>query len=125
MGEQTVVCPGTKRPGRSSDRGSGSLLAIALGAAIALVAAAVVPLYIGMAIRQRVIGAADAAALAAADVASGRIPGFPCDVASRVAAANRVSLFRCELDGSVVLVGTGTEILGVSLSAESRAGPAD
>ena len=112
-----------KRPGRGSDRGSGTLLAIALGAAIAMVAATVVPLYMGMAVRQRVIGAADAAALAAADAASGRIPGFPCEVATRIAAANGANLFRCELDGLVVTVGARADFLGVSLVAKARAGP--
>ena len=38
--------------------------------------------------RQAGAGAADASALAAADVAAGIHPGFPCEVGSRVALAN-------------------------------------
>lgn len=73
--------------------------------------------------RQRVIGAADNAAIAAADAARGLVPDSPCPVAERVAEANRAELRSCEVDGYVVTVEVGASIWGVPLRARATAGP--
>ena len=85
------------------------VLATALGAALVL--------------RQRVIGAADTAALAAADAASGAMPGIPCALAERVAEANRAALSGCELDGLIATVTVSATFGAVPFSARSTAGP--
>jgi secretion/DNA translocation related TadE-like protein len=112
-------------PARSMapDAGAGTVLAIALVAALAVVASAVVGLGAGLAARQRVIAAADAAALAAADAASGAAPGEPCPVAARVAAADGARLQSCVADGLVLTVQVGATVHGIPLTARATAGP--
>ncbi len=108
--------------GGASD-GSGSLLSLAVIGAIAGVLALTVPLYWGLAVRASTESAADASALAAADVEVGIAPGIPCRVAASVATANRASLEACEVDGLVVTVRVDTQFLGFTLVATATAGP--
>lgn len=105
------------------ERGSGSVLAVALVGAITAVASLSLPLYMGLAVRQSVAAAADASALAAADVAVGIVPGYPCDEARRVAAANGAVLGGCELDGLVATVSATRWILGIPVTSSATAGP--
>jgi len=106
------------------DGGSGSVLAIGIGLALVALLALVLPLYSALAVRQAVAGAADAAALAAADVASGLVPGYPCEMAGRVAAANSASVVSCEVDGLVVTVVTARQFGALTARAAATAGPA-
>lgn len=105
------------------DRGSGSLLAIGLVAAIAVLTALLVPLYSALAVRSLVGAAADAAALAAADVAVGLAPGIPCEAAERAATAAEARLTSCTVDGLVVTVVASRDILGVAVRSAATAGP--
>ncbi len=105
------------------DRGSGTVLTVALVAAVALVATAAIGLGVGLAARQRVLAAADAAALAAADVASGAAPGDPCRAAAKVAAADGARLDACVADGLVLTVAVGGSVSGIPLTARATAGP--
>ena len=82
-----------------------------------------VNLGVGLAVRQRTISAADAAALAAADVLLGAAPGEPCRVASNVAERNGATLEGCELDGYVATVSTRASWAGIPITARSTAGP--
>jgi secretion/DNA translocation related TadE-like protein len=107
----------------AGDRGSGSLLGLAIVGAIAALSFIVVPLYIGLSVRASVSGAADAAALAGADVAAGISPGDPCVIAASVAASNGTRLTACEVDGLIVTVATTAAFLGLSLRATATAGP--
>ena len=108
---------------RAGDRGSGSVLAIGLIAALAVLTAVLVPLYSALAARSAVGTAADAAALAAADVAVGLAPGNPCEAAARVAEANAASVGACTVDGLVVTVRVGRSVVGVMVTATATAGP--
>ncbi|GGH43364.1 Rv3654c family TadE-like protein [Microbacterium album] len=99
----------------------------ALGAGV--VAASVV-LMLGLAATgsaavesQRMAGVADAAALAAADTASGAVGGDPCVRAAQVAGAQRASLVSCELDGLVATVTVSATFAGMPVVATARAGP--
>ncbi|WP_285136031.1 Rv3654c family TadE-like protein [Microbacterium sp. lyk4-40-TSB-66] len=74
---------------------------------------------------QRVAGVADATALAAADAASGAVPGVPCEQAARVAAAHEVRLIRCDLEGLVATITVGGAYGGIPFDVRSRAGPPD
>jgi secretion/DNA translocation related TadE-like protein len=105
------------------DRGSGSILGLAIAGSVVAIVALLVPLVVGMRIRETVAESADAAALAGADVAAGVAPGIPCDVAARLAAANGGSLDACEVDGLVVTVRTDRYFLGLNLAASATAGP--
>lgn len=105
------------------DSGAGTplvigVMAIILGASCILLGA----FRLGAA-SQHLAGAADAAALAAADVASGRDPGEPCAVAERVAGANDTSLSVCEIRGAEVYVEAVTFIAGIELRERALAGP--
>lgn len=108
---------------RGGSRGSASVLGVAMIGAVLVVFVVVLPLYIGLATRQAVIAAADSAALAGADVASGRIAGYVCEAAREVAEANGAVLTGCEADGQVVTVTTQREFLGLQLMALATAGP--
>ncbi|QYM63526.1 helicase [Microbacterium sp. Se5.02b] len=74
---------------------------------------------------QRVAGAADAAALAAADTASGAVPGTdaPCTVAGRVATAAGAALTGCTLEGFVATVEVQAAYAGLAAVSRARAGP--
>ena len=109
---------------RTDEHGSGSLLAVALIAGTLALTMLFVPLYIALVAKQRVAGAADAAALAAADVAIGIVPGVPCEQASVVARANGAALSGCRQDGAIVTVRASMIVLGLPVAALATAGPA-
>lgn len=106
-----------------NERGSGGVLALATIAVLTLLALATVSVGAALAGRQRVIAAADAGALAAADTALGIHPGIPCEVAAEVVAAHRATLVGCELEGVVATVTTSGNVAGFVLTAQARAGP--
>jgi secretion/DNA translocation related TadE-like protein len=107
------------------DAGSGTVLGLAVIGSILAVIAVSLPLYIGLSIKQSLLGAADASALAGADVAIGIVGGSPCDVASRLAVTNGATLDACAVDGLVVTVRTKRDFLGLELTASATAGPPD
>jgi secretion/DNA translocation related TadE-like protein len=72
--------------------------------------------------RQRLDGAADAAALAAAEAAVGRRPGDPCDEARRLAEANGAALDRCVVEGSAATVRVSSIGSPVPMGAAATAG---
>ena len=77
--------------------------------------------------RHRAAGAADAAALAAADAAAGWIDEEPCALAAEVARSARARVTSCTVDAeraeAAVIVAIDTPIMGVS--GRARAGPSD
>ncbi|MCU1529604.1 MAG: helicase [Frondihabitans sp.] len=105
-----------------SDSGAISVIAVALLAIGVTTTAAVAGSASLLVERHRLGGAADAAALAAADAASGLIPGEPCDAASRLAESNSVSLGACDVDGSTVTVTVSSTLSGVPIEVTATAG---
>ena len=105
------------------DRGAGSLLVVAILGAVLCVVATVLPLQFALSQRHAMAGAADAAALAAADARSGAVAGVPCDLAAQVAHANGARLDACAVDGLVATVRVSTRVLGVAVTATASAGP--
>ena len=109
------------------DSGSGSVLGISLVAVVIATLLLLVPFAAALELKRRVASTADAAALAAADVASGALPGVPCREAARVARALGTALDGCVVDGVVATVrvsgalGRGTGVLAAS--AVATAGP--
>ncbi len=112
------------RKAKPSEGGAGSILAISLIAAILACVTLVVPLCAALVVRVSVAGAADAAALAAADVAIGIVPGNPCAMAASVTTANRAELRECLADGVIVTVRVSAMIFGFPVSSTATAGPA-
>jgi secretion/DNA translocation related TadE-like protein len=73
---------------------------------------------------QRLAGAADAAALAAADAASGAVVGVPCELAEHVSAVFGAALTACEVDGLTATVSVSARFGPVTAAASARAGQA-
>ena len=105
------------------DEGAASVLVVAVLVGVVVLAVAVVGGGRALAERSRVSGAADAAALAAADVAAGLVAGSPCDRAGALATANGVVLTSCRDDELVVTVRVTTSLAGVVVGASATAGP--
>ena len=117
------------RPGRpratvsENEQGAGSVLVLGVVAACVTVSLLVIPIYRGAVTKRLVANAADAAALAAADVAIGIVPGVPCEAASTAAVLNGARLSECVLSGAVATVTAESSVLGVPVRARARAGP--
>ena len=109
--------------GAGSERGSGSVLAVALIGATMTVTVLSVPLLAVLAVGQSVQNAADAAALAAADTASGAVSGVPCTAAAEAARLNGASVVSCAVDGLIASVTVARSALGFDLTSSARAGP--
>lgn len=105
------------------DRGSGSVLALGIVCAVVAVAGGGIAVVGAGGAHARAAAAADLAALAGADVATGRANGVPCEAAEAVARANGVALTACAQHGLVVMVTASTPYLGLSAAASARAGP--
>ncbi len=82
-----------------------------------------VPLLAAFAVSQSVQSAADAAALAAADTASGAVAGVPCEAAATAAALNGASVVSCAVDGLIASVTVARAFIGFDLASRARAGP--
>jgi secretion/DNA translocation related TadE-like protein len=107
----------------TGDRGAGSVLAVSVLGGVIAITAISLPLYTVLIVRSSVSGAADAAALAAADTVSGVFGGVPCDRAADVVAANGARLDSCAVDGLIVTVSASRSILGFRVVATATAGP--
>jgi hypothetical protein len=105
------------------DRGSGSVLGLAVLGAVVGATLVTIPLMNAFAARQAVSGAADAAALAAADTRAGVVSGYPCEIAEAIAQLNKARLVLCELDGLIATVAVSRTILGVEVVVFATAGP--
>jgi secretion/DNA translocation related TadE-like protein len=107
----------------AGERGSGSVLVVALVTSVLMLAGLALPLNAALTTRQLTANAADAAALAAADTASGFVPGYPCANAAEAARLNGATLAECAVDGLQVRVTATRQVLGVVVSVASMAGP--
>lgn len=113
-----------RTPGKAArDDGSGSVLAVALVACVLLLTGLALPLNAALTTRQLTANAADAAALAAADTASGLVPGYPCRNAEEAARLNGALLAACAVDGLDVRVSASRSVLGILVTVAARAGP--
>jgi secretion/DNA translocation related TadE-like protein len=125
---RTGAGAGGTRPGRQNaaagdERGSGSVLAIGVLGAVVAFAVAVVPVGSLLVAHQMASAAADAAALAAADTASGRVPGISCDAASRTAEHNQARVTECTVDSLIATVSVAVPSPWGDVIVSARAGP--
>lgn len=109
-----------------SERGSGTVLAAALGMVVILATSFVLLLAQSAVLASQAAAAADLAALAAADALRGVSAGEPCAVAAAVAARHDAQLISCtEGDDQSVEVRTQSSdgtVLGAA-TGRARAGP--
>jgi len=108
---------------KAGERGSGSVLAVAVVGAVAALTLLLLPILGLLTIGQSVRAAADASALAGADTAAGLVPGVPCELAQRAADLNSARLVACTVDGLVVTVTVTRDAGGFVLTSRARAGP--
>ncbi|RLQ82613.1 Rv3654c family TadE-like protein [Mycetocola zhadangensis] len=109
--------------GTRGEEGSGSVIAVALAASVLVLTGMALPLNQALISRQLVANAADAAALAAADTASGLVAGYPCANAAEAARLNGAALGECVIDGLEARVTAVRLVLGVAVTVVARAGP--
>lgn len=102
---------------------AGSALSVGIAAAAAMLTFGLAASGAAAVESQRVASVADAAALAAADAASGAITGDPCARAAEVAGAQRASVSACAVDGLIATVTVATVFAGLPARASARAGP--
>jgi secretion/DNA translocation related TadE-like protein len=81
------------------------------------------PLYIGTIAKHRAAAAADSAALAAADIASGLIPGYPCAAAEQLSIHNGAELIDCSVSGLIVTVTVRVDSGVGKVKLRAKAGP--
>lgn len=72
---------------------------------------------------RRAAGAADNAAIAAADTVSGALPGEPCARATEVAGASGARVIDCRTDDLDATVTVVVPFAGLVATARARAGP--
>ncbi|MFH8249297.1 Rv3654c family TadE-like protein [Microbacterium sp. B2969] len=101
----------------------GSVLAVGIVACAATLVVAAGAVTGAAVASQRLAGAADAAALAAADAASGAVRGIPCERAVEVAAASGAALEACDVDGLIATVTVSAPFGRLVARASARAGP--
>jgi secretion/DNA translocation related TadE-like protein len=106
-----------------AERGSISLVAVGMIAGVIALTGSIATVAAAFVAKQRVTGAADAAAVAAADTASGAVAGYPCERASSAARLNGAELVGCTLDGPFASVRVQARFLAFELRAQARAGP--
>jgi secretion/DNA translocation related TadE-like protein len=111
---------------RRSERGSGTVLAAALGMVLILATSIVLLLAQSAVLASKAAAAADLAALAGADALRGVSPGEPCAVAAAVAARHDARLVSCTEGGDqsveIRTELTAGSVLGAAMG-RARAGP--
>lgn len=65
----------------------------------------------------------DSAALEAADAASGRIAGYPCDRVERLVQKQSYSLHTCTVTNLISRVSLGATVMGIEVEIRAKAGP--
>lgn len=105
------------------ESGAGAPLVIGAIAAVMIAGLTLIGAASAVAGALRVGVAADAAALAAADVMLGWVAGDPCETAARVARAHDTALVDCRAGDLSMIVTARATILGVTVERSARAGP--
>lgn len=107
----------------NSDRGSGTVLALAAVAMAISVLGVSQVIAQNLLIQQRVQVVTETMALAAADALRGLNSGFPCPVAAQIGQISSVELDRCRIVGFEVFISAHAQGVGIVLSASALAGP--
>lgn len=106
-----------------SEKGAGTVLALAVvSLSIALLVLSQT-LAFNLLSNLRLRASADSIAVAAADSLRGLSVGYPCEVAKKMAASNRLNLEECRIVGFEVFITVHSDAVGIVLNAKARAGP--
>lgn len=101
----------------------GTIAALGIVAGAAVLAAGLAAVGGAAVTGQRLASAADAGALAAADAASGAVPGMPCELAAQVADAYGAHTEACEIDELIATVTVSVRFGPLAARTAARAGP--
>ncbi|MFZ4842726.1 Rv3654c family TadE-like protein [Mycetocola saprophilus] len=112
----------TRARGVRSERGSGTVLGMALFCVLVLCASLTIPTTLTLGARAEMRALADSVALSGARVLAGLAPGEPCEVARSIAESNGVSLSSCRLGETDVRVTVSRIVGGVNLQGVASAG---
>ncbi|QWT24920.1 flp pilus-assembly TadE/G-like family protein [Subtercola sp. PAMC28395] len=105
------------------DRGSGSVITLAVIAVLMAVVGLVLAVSTALSEKGQLRADAESAALAAADTESGAVGGYPCENAARAAELGGSELTECTVEGVAAKVEVTRTIWGVSVTVRARAGP--
>lgn len=105
-----------------SERGSASVVALGWSAVLVLGAGVFAEVAFHVLTAERLQGAVDRAALGAADVLLGVVPGLPCDIARQILLHEQFSLASCEQDEHSVRVIAVGDRRGIRHTAHAHAG---
>ncbi len=106
-----------------AERGSAGVVVVGVVGATVLFSGAWLGVSGVFVAHQRASATADAAALAAADAASGFIAGDPCSLAESLAIAHGTRIDSCVVDDQESRIVASSPFGGFDITAEARAGP--
>jgi secretion/DNA translocation related TadE-like protein len=107
----------------ASDAGSSGVMSIGIVGGVISLTAAVLLAAGALITLSRAQNAVDDAALVAADTASGRLPGYPCESARRVVEEADFALTSCGISGSTARVVLRVVLVGCDIMVRAMAGP--
>jgi len=116
------VCP-KDRLMRFGERGSGTVMALAVVSLSICMFSISQLISVNLISQQRLQATVDAMAVAAADSLRGLNTGFPCPTASQLGLNAGVRLDRCRIVDSEVFISAHSLGVGIVLSAKASAGP--
>lgn len=109
--------------GRKSEKGSGTVLALAVVSLAVSLLILSQALAFNLLSSLRLQATADSIAVASADSLRGLSLGFPCEVAREMSDANMANLEECRIVGLEVFITVHSDAVGIVLIAKARAGP--
>jgi len=109
----------------TGQRGSGTLLGLAILSVIAIVGSLAIAVTSGLNEARGVQAVANQAALAASDVSRGVVSGHPCRVASSLVTASGYRLRGCDVSHGKAWIVVGGLWWGIDISKRAHAGPPD
>lgn len=106
------------------DCGSGGMFSVALLATVVLLGGLGFSASVALREATRLQSVANLAALAASDVARGRVSGIACDTARQIADLSSLALESCTVVDGSARVFVQTTVFGFSIQKRAHAGPA-
>lgn len=108
----------------AGEKGSGGMLSVALLATVILLGGLGVGASMALREATRVQSVANLAALAASDVARGRVPGIACDEARRIAELSSLAISSCTIVDGAARISLRASVAGYAIEKRAHAGPA-
>lgn len=108
---------------RRTETGSAPATMLTLVCVTVILGTGIVGAAHGLLTLHRMQNLTDKAALAAADAASGRVAGYPCQLAEDTITSSGIALSGCSVEGLVSWVTLSATIYGFQVETRAKAGP--